>query len=152
MASRKKVDLYRPLIDVWDYAEMRWDMEHPTLPRPFLTCTYRSETEQNDLYNQPWDKKDNDGDGKIDEKNEKVTNAKGGQSPHNIFPSMAFDVAFWDDNKKALDWSEHLFAKFWKLMCEKYEKQMTWGGNFASIPDRPHYEWKTWKDFKKKVR
>lgn len=148
MPSRKKADLYRPLIDVWDYAFMRWEMEYSKLPQPLLTCTYRSDAEQTALYNQPFDGKDNDGDGKIDEKNEKVTNAKAGQSPHNYFPSMAFDIAFWDEGKKGLDWSDHLFEKFWKLVQEKYGDVVMWGGNFKSIPDRPHFEWKTWKDFK----
>lgn len=150
MASRKKEDLYRPLIDVWDYAFMRWNMAHPTLPQPFLTCTYRSNAEQTALYNQPFDKKDNDGDGKIDERNEKVTNAKAGQSPHNYFPSMAFDIAFWDEKEKKLDWSGYLFEFFNRLVCEKYKDVVTWGGNFKTIPDRPHFEWKSWKDFKGK--
>ena len=38
-----------------------------------ISEVYRSQERQKRLYNQPWDGIDNDGDGKIDEANEKVT-------------------------------------------------------------------------------
>lgn len=62
----------------------------------------------------------------------KVTNAKGGSSYHNY--GLAIDLveikdlkANWDfDYKKLLPWAE------------KYG--FTWGGNFKSIVDKPHFE------------
>lgn len=149
MPSREKVDLYRPLIDAWDYASMRWKMKYPGLPQPFISCTYRTGDEQNQLYARGRTVLKETINGKTT-KVGKVTNAKAGESPHNIYPSMAFDIAFWKENKKGLDWDNDLFKKFWELMAEKYEEIVTWGGNFNSIPDRPHFELKTWKDFKKR--
>jgi hypothetical protein len=57
---------------------------------------------QNNLYAQPTDGKDNDGDGRIDESDEKVTNAKGGQSAHNF--GLAADLAP-EKSKGIIDWN-----------------------------------------------
>lgn len=105
----------------------------------FLTCSYRSKEEQTALYNQPFDKKDNDGDGKIDEKDEKVTNAKAGQSAHNYNPSFAIDVAFKVNGK--IDWSDKYFKLFSKYMKAD---NIEWGGNWK-FTDYPHYEVRGWK-------
>lgn len=149
MASRNKADLYPPLREVYEYGVMRWGMENKHLPQPFLTASYRANKEQDVLYNQPHDGKDNDGDGKIDERDEFVTNAKAGQSPHNYFPSLAFDIAFINNETNKLDWSPELFKKFYDFISEKYKDVITWGGGFK-FRDYPHFEWKTWKDFKGK--
>lgn len=106
----------------------------------FLTATYRSKEEQNALYNQPWDKKDNDGDGKVDEKDEKVTQAKGLQSPHNFLPSLAIDVAF--KVKGVVSWDTKWYKKFSVFMINP---AITWGGTFKSMVDYPHFELKGWK-------
>ena len=55
-------------------------------------------------------KKDNNGNGKINEAAEKVTQAKGGQSAHNYNPSFAIDVAFVVKSKT--DWAEKWFKLF----------------------------------------
>jgi hypothetical protein len=151
MASRNKTDLYRPMIDVWDYVITVWKIRYANLPQPLLTCTYRSGVEQNELYARGRTVLTEVVNGKK-VKVRKVTNAKSMESPHNIFPSMAFDVAFWDETKKSLDWSDHLFEKFWHIINEekRFDGVVTWGGNFKSIQDRPHFEYKDWKDFKKK--
>ena len=72
----------------------------------------------------------------------KVTNAKGGQSIHNY--GLAFDFCLadggrtiWDtvkdfDNDKVADWME--VVKVFKAAG------YTWGGDFRSITDRPHFE------------
>ena len=72
----------------------------------------------------------------------KVTNAKGGQSIHNY--GLAFDFCLadggrtiWDtvkdfDNDKVADWME--VVKVFKAAG------YTWGGDFRSIVDRPHFE------------
>ena len=72
----------------------------------------------------------------------KVTNAKGGQSIHNY--GLAFDFCLadggrtiWDtvkdfDNDKIADWME--VVKVFKAAG------YTWGGDFRSIVDRPHFE------------
>lgn len=65
----------------------------------------------------------------------KVTNAKGGESPHNF--GFAVDFAFLDDKGKAIwpdkgPWAE--VAAFGKALG------LTWGGDFISFKDRPHLE------------
>lgn len=72
----------------------------------------------------------------------KVTNAKGGQSIHNY--GLAFDFCLadggrtiWDtvkdfDGDKVPDWME--VVKVFKAAG------YTWGGDFRSIVDRPHFE------------
>lgn len=151
MASRNKADLYRPLIDAFDYGVTVWKIKYPGMPQPFLTCTYRSGAEQNELYARGRTLLSETVNGKT-KKVGRVTNAKAGESPHNIFPSMAFDIAFWDESKKALSWDTNLFKAFWDVVSVKYGNVMTWGGNFKSIPDAPHFEYKDWKDFKGKTQ
>ena len=139
MASRKLSDAHIILQEAYTKAKKTFEEQNPTV-KVILTATYRSKEEQDALYNQPRDKKDNDGDGKIDEANEKVTNAKGLQSPHNYLPSMAIDVAFTVNGK--VDWSLGNFKAFAKLMKSK---SITWGGDFRSLPDAPHFELSNWK-------
>ena len=69
-----------------------------------LTQGRRTQEYQNDLYNQPWDGKDNDGDGKVDEADEKVTWTK--NSKH--IEGRAFDIAFEgaDPYPKNFDWEK----------------------------------------------
>lgn len=55
---------------------------------------------QNGLFNQAHDGIDNDGDGRIDEPDEHVTNAKGGQSYHNY--GLAFDFCILFKNDKGV--------------------------------------------------
>ncbi|SFD46464.1 peptidoglycan L-alanyl-D-glutamate endopeptidase CwlK [Spirosoma endophyticum] len=129
-------------------AEVEWKINNPKRPFPFLTATFRPGVEQNALFAQPTDKKDNDGDGKIDEPDEFVTNARAGQSPHNFNPSYAFDVGFQDDKGKTY-WNDlTLFNDFAKLMLKT--AGITWGGNFKKLQDRPHFELTGWENMPKK--
>ena len=65
----------------------------------------------------------------------KVTNAKGGTSPHNF--GLAVDFAFVDAKGKA-SWPENgpwaEVAKIGKALG------LSWGGDFVSFKDRPHLE------------
>lgn len=109
----------------------------------------RTFAEQDALYNQPRDGKDNDGDGRIDERDETVTHAKGGQSNHNYGLALDFAIGYdkdrngtyetvsWDtlkdEDKDGLpDWQE--VVKIFKAAG------WVWGGDFKSIIDRPHLE------------
>src|SRR5688572_4234036 len=58
----------------------------------------RTFAEQQALYDQPWDKKDNDGDGRIDEADECVTKAKPGGSYHQY--GLALDFAMKYDRDR----------------------------------------------------
>jgi peptidoglycan L-alanyl-D-glutamate endopeptidase CwlK len=147
MASRSINDLNPMLAYAFGKAEAEWANLYPGLPTPFLTATFRDNKEQDALYTQPRDKKDNDGDGKIDEPDEFVTNAKAGQSPHNYNPSFAFDVAF-SDKKGKVYWNVEYFQAFAKLVLKT--SGITWGGNFKSFKDNPHFELTDWEKVAKK--
>src|ERR1035437_10098898 len=116
MASRDKKDLEPSLVSAYMVACDAYKEKYPSAPQPLISCTYRSNDEQTMLYNQGRTTP-----GKI------VTNAKAGQSKHNVYPSKAFDIAFIDINKK-LDWSEILFKEFADIIKEN--PLVEWGGDF----------------------
>lgn len=126
----KKVDLVR--LDALKLTGYEWVVVSAT----------RTIKEQHGLYMQKNDGKDNDGDGKIDESDERVTNADGGQSPHNFgmgcdcAPLLANGEIWWGAPKS-----------MWKMYRYCVEKQgLTWGGNFKSLYDAPHMEDPRWKE------
>lgn len=129
MASRDIKDCHFILADAYPKAEAKFKQLYPNLPQPFRTCTYRSSEEQDALYLQK----------------PKVTNAKGGESPHNYLPSLAFDIAFIGANKK-LDWSNDLFQKFADILKE-IEPRIEWGGSWLKFKDAPHYQLFNWKNY-----
>ena len=127
MASRDKKDLRPELVQAYEKAVDEYKRLYPNEPQPFITCTYRSGEEQNKLYNQV----------------PKVTNAKAGQSPHNYNPSFAFDIAFIGLNKKVV-----CTAKYFKMFADCIESDVvSWGGNFKSFVDMPHFELKMWRSY-----
>lgn len=132
MASRDKKDLHTELVDAYNKAADKYKNLYPNEPQPFITCTYRSNEEQDKLYNSK----------------PKVTNAKAGQSPHNYNPSFAFDIAFITvDNK--VSWNNKYFKMFADLI--KYESTLvSWGGDWINFKDTPHFELKNWKTMIKK--
>lgn len=81
----------------------------------------RTFEEQQKLYNQG-----------RSEKGSIVTNAQAGQSYHNY--GLAIDLCELDD--KIVDWAFHM--EILRPLCKKYE--ITWGGDFKSIKDKPHFE------------
>lgn len=129
MASRDKKDLRLELVQAYEQATAKYLELYPNEPQPFITCTYRSNEEQNQLYN----------------KVPKVTNAKAGQSPHNYNPSFAFDIAFITVEKK-VSWNEKYFAKFADCL-KKVSDVVDWGGDWKGFRDTPHFELKNWKTY-----
>lgn len=102
--------------------------------------------EQHGLFMQSHDGIDNDGDGKIDEADEKVTNADGGQSPHNFKlacdcgPKLSNGEIWWAAPKS-----------LWKTYADIAVKHgLVAGFYFKSIYDAPHIETKDWRDVKAK--
>ncbi|UHG93343.1 M15 family metallopeptidase [Spirosoma oryzicola] len=126
MPSRSINDLHPALAYAWGKAQAKWALLHPELPQPFLTCTYRSNEEQDGLFKQK----------------PKVTNARAGESPHNYQPSLAFDIAFLMKTGVVI-YTDKWFDQFAPYLLET--KGITWGGNFKSIMDRPHFELTDWK-------
>lgn len=134
MASRDKKDLNEILVDAYEKSCAEYLRLYPNFPQPFITCTYRSNDEQNALYAQGRGKK-----GSI------VTNAQAGQSPHNYNRSAAFDIAFISVSKK-LDWNKKYFRLFADIIV-KIQPLVVCGIDFKSIPDAPHFELKDWKKY-----
>lgn len=147
MASRNIKDLHPELAESFLEALRIYQDRYPDAPQPFLTCTHRSNQEQEALHAQ----------GRLEheqinalrkkagmmpisktESKRRVTNARPGSSYHNQYPAMAFDIAFINSNKK-LDWSVNLFRSFW-LIIKDVDKNITWGGGWQSIKDYPHFQ------------
>ena len=134
MASRKIEDCHIILRNAWQLAEKEWNVKYPKMPKPFLTCTHRSNEEQTKLY----------ADGRTNKKLKK-TNAQAGESPHNYNPSLAFDVAFVTLAKR-IDWSAGNFKRFADII-KAIDNRVEWGGNFQSFKDNPHFELNNWKEY-----
>lgn len=144
--SRDKKDLHPTLVQAYEMACDEYKRLYPSAPQPFLTCTHRSNEEQERLYNQPTDGKDNNGNGIIDDKAEKVTQAKPGQSPHNYLPSFAFDVAFIDTTTQKVSWDIKYFK--WFAECIKSVSSVVDSGIYWKFKDAPHHELRGWKHLK----
>lgn len=130
--SRDKKDLHNELVNAYELAATKYKQLYPTAPQPFITCTYRSNDEQDALYAVGRTKP-----------GKPVTNAQAGQSPHNYQPSFAFDIGFITLDKK-LSWDK----KYFKWFAECIESvSVEWGGNW-SFCDPPHFELKAWKTIK----
>lgn len=129
MASRDKKDLRIELVQAYDMAAQRYKELYPAEPQPFITCTFRSNDEQNQLY----------------AKVPKVTNAKAGQSPHNYNPSFAFDIGFIGADKQ-MKWYGKLFKNFADIIVSM-SSVVDWGGNWKGFTDKPHFELKNWKNY-----
>lgn len=127
MSSRRLEDAHLVLQEQFTKAKAEFESKNPGL-EVFLTCSYRSKEEQNELYQQGRTKPGS-----------KVTNAKGGQSAHNFLPSFAIDVAFKVNGK--VDWSDKWFKKFSIFMVNP---KIEWGGQWKFV-DYPHYEVKGWR-------
>lgn len=86
-----------------------------------VICGYRGEKEQNEAF---------------DRGNSKLRFPK---SNHNVTPSLAVDVApypiDWTDEKGFQD-----FAKVVKAHAQKLGIEVSWGGDWKSFKDLPHYE------------
>lgn len=129
MPSRKKEDLHLILGIAYEKAIAKWLELYPNESKPFLTCTYRSNEEQEQLFIQV----------------PKVTNAHAGQSPHNYLPSLAFDIAFLKPDK-SLDWSIINFKNFADILTS-IDTRIEWGGSWLKFKDNPHYQIKGWKAY-----
>lgn len=127
MPSRILTDCHLILQTQYTKAKAQFEAAYPNIV-VLLTCTYRSNDEQNKLFLQ----------------RPKVTNAKGGQSPHNFLPSFALDVAFKVNGQ--VSWEIRHFINFSKFMLID---ELEWGGNWK-FKDYPHYEIKNWKTMIKK--
>lgn len=70
--------------------------------------------------------------------------AKFGESPHNLSPSMAVDLAplpiDWNNTKRFEE-----MAVMLKQIADHSSVALVWGGDFKSFKDMPHFELKNWR-------
>ena len=96
--------------------------------RPIITECFRSAKRQDELYAQG-----RTAPGPI------VTYKRGGESNHNVRPSMALDVAFLLPDG-SVSWSGLLLSKFARLV-KAADARVRWGGDFpGEFKDFPHFE------------
>lgn len=133
--SRDKKDLHNELVNVHERASDKYKEMYPSDPQPFLTCTHRSNDEQNALFEIGRTKP-----------GKKVTNAKGGESPHNFLPSLAYDIGFITIDKK-LSWDKKYFSRYAEIV-RGLTDSVTCGIDFQTLPDAPHFELRAWKTLK----
>ena len=123
-SSRDPRDLHPELAKRWELAKTEFVKRNPDFPEVLLTCTFRSRVDQASSYAQG-----RTAPGKI------VTNAKPGQSLHNYYPSLAFDLAF--KRGKELIWDPPFFQKFAEIAKPL---GLEWGGDWKSFKDYPHFQ------------
>lgn len=123
-SSRDPADLHPELARRWESARAEFTEKYSDLPEVFLTCTYRSRVDQAKSYAQG-----RTDPGKI------VTNARPGQSLHNYYPALAFDIAF--KRGKETFWDLPLFEKFAALAKPL---GLEWGGDWQRFKDNPHFQ------------
>lgn len=124
MASRDLNDADKILRDGYLKAAQIFIEKYPGVT-PVVTCTYRSEAEQAELYAMGRTKP-----GKI------VTQLKKG-GKHNTKPSKAIDVAF--KVGKVIDWDAKHFKRFAEILLP-LDSRIKWGGNWKKFKDYPHFE------------
>jgi peptidoglycan L-alanyl-D-glutamate endopeptidase CwlK len=143
--SRDIQHLHPDLVAAWQWADSEWDKRYPGRANPVLTQTFRSEAVQNAFFAQGRETLESVNAKRLavglapikDPQNRRITNARGGKSKHNVYPSKAFDIAFIEG--KNTIWTGKLFEDFYSIVKEKYPN-VIWGGNFVSIKDAPHFE------------
>lgn len=124
-SSRDIKDLHHELARRWLVMLAEFKRLYPNDDQPFLTQTYRNQADQAADY-----AKGRTAPGPV------VTNAKFGQSLHNFYPALAFDVAFREADGGA-EWNE---AEYVKLAQIAHECGLGWGGDWHHSKDRPHFE------------
>jgi peptidoglycan LD-endopeptidase CwlK len=79
----------------------------------------------------------------------KRSRARFGESPHNYYPSLAFDFipcpfvdADWENVQRFTDIARNIIAAARQLGVN-----IRWGGDFRSFKDLPHFELENWREF-----
>lgn len=125
MASRKIEDLHPDVQDRARTILAAWKEKGLDV---LVTCTYRSNEEQDELYAQGRTKP-----------GMKVTKARAGESQHNY--RLAIDVVPIVNGKPVWDAESPL----WHIMAavaRSVDKSVAWGGNWPRFKDFPHFEWR----------
>lgn len=155
MGVNRDITLCDPRLQLaWAYALEQWTAQHPAGPKLILVETYRSPDVQRAYYAQGREKlaivnKIRMANGLYplseEENRKKITNAKPGQSKHQVKPAKAFDIGFLSGGK--MDWSEANYTQVAAILKVAFP-DVTWGGDWdhdgkssdERFIDRPHFE------------
>jgi len=140
--SRRITDCTLFLQDIWKELKKRYESMFSDGRRLKLSCTYRPPEEQFKLF-----LKGRDYVGNIIDKSKIVTYCDGKikKSPHNYYPSYAFDC-FVELNNQAI-WDKREYQVIGKI-CQILG--VRWGGNFSNLYDVYHIEDPDYEEAKKK--
>lgn len=147
MATNRDIALCAPrLQQAWAHLKAAWEQKYPNGPKIILVETYRSPDVQRAYYAQGREKlaivnsiRMKVGLPAISEVENRrtITNAKPGQSKHQVQPAQAFDIGFVHNGQ--MDYSEHNYAEAASILAESFE-DVSWGGSWKRLQDRPHFE------------
>ncbi len=126
--SRLVTDLHPILESAFNKAQKEWNESRNDV-HVITVCTFRNNAMQEVYF----------------KKRPKISNARAGQSPHNYYPALAFDIAFVKVGKRELDYNPKLFKQFWDIIS-KHSPKVEWGGNWKNFKDAPHYQLLNWKN------
>lgn len=130
------LDFSRDIIHCHEYLRERWPklvflFRKETQRDLVLTCTWRSQKEQERLYQQG-----RTTGGEIVTYIDGITKL----SKHNLYPSLAFDVAVDidpNDSKVTIKWNNDYYYPLGPI-CQKLN--LVWGGNWSTLKDFCHIE------------
>lgn len=148
MASRDPDLLHPYLKAAWERASGEWNRTRKI--QVLLTCTYRSDAEQEALFAQG--RRGIDAVNRLrqqaglaritsTENERKVTWARPGQSVHNFKPACAFDIAFKGPDGAVIWDKPGLFRAFAELVCQ--DPLVQWGiddSRTTEAKDPPHFQ------------
>jgi peptidoglycan L-alanyl-D-glutamate endopeptidase CwlK len=108
-----------------------------------IICGTRTYAEQDALYKQPHDGKDNDGDGRVDEADEFVTNAEAGESNHNF--GIAWDFCLFPQVVETGGKGPPIYESpdYLKAGLVAESLGLEWGGRWKKPKDEPHIQIRT---------
>lgn len=106
-----------------------WCAKHRPGHSPVITETFRTTARQQELYAQGRSTP-----GQI------VTAKNGTTNRSNHQSGLAADFAIKKQNG-SIDWNDEEFWQYFGHLCRKHD--LTWGGDWKSLLDKPHVEWPT---------
>ena len=155
MGVNKDIALCVPRLQaVWAWLKEEYPKRYPDAPKLILVETYRSPDVQRAYYAQGREKlaivnKIRMANGleaiSESENRNKITNAKPGQSKHQVKPSKAFDIGFVKD--KQMVWAVDNYYRAAEMIRVQFP-DVTWGADWnhngrsddERLIDRPHFQ------------
>lgn len=145
----ERIALIHPLIrEMLKDQYLEINMKLPKGVRLRFTQTLRTDKEQDDLYALGRTKINPNGKTTERPLGYTVTKAKAGQSIHNY--GLAFDIVILKDldnsgSFKTASWDDD--SNWKKVVAYFKDKGWTWGGDFKSFKDTPHFDWSKGKSY-----